>query len=771
MFYIISGSNMRYYLCIFILFFIPHQLTAETDVASVYDSLRASVLEEHKAAQISDILIIRGGQEIYFANGTFRLLEPVRGKYFGAVFTGEGTFTILPPSEMERSEFERQFEWKLTEGKYSFNFNKAVLWFQDTLLGEMGLRSFTGEKEIERTEDEALERSFKYITDKYNKNILHNIITELLEDNPKPYLFAHFTSKDKEEIFFSYDLRRFEEVNILKPPLESLTGSLFVLQLVNSFHTLGEYQNAKEYELASEDKHEYDIIKNNIELSIKKGGDVNAHAALNFHSMEKNRKTMHLLLDSKLIIDSVVSVESKKLYFHQLEENPYRIIGLPEQDTADYTIDIYYHGDLLEPFNGGYGIYSKFTGSFYVLPSSTLWYPQQVLTDETQFEVTFRYPKNMCLMGAGKKESEIEESDNKMSRYTITTPTLINSFSLGFYEETKFQLSDTEPMISVFDVGGGDPERVAEDVANAIRLYSFLFGGCPYQELRVTGGPSAHGQAFQDFIHLPWFVQFVGEQSSRIEITAAHEVAHAWWGHGVKAKSYHDYWLSEALAHYSALMYAPFVLKKDKALFDELKKWREGIASLREYALGSGPKLGSIWLGYRAGSVKTPNDYTISTYMKGALVIHMLRMMLVDLSTMNEDLFKSMLKDFYQSNAGKELTTDDFRIFVEKYFKADMQWFFDQWVYGTEIPTLKCAKSIVKSPGGKYVLSVSVEQKDITNPFIIYLPFELKYSNGNTARARLFINKMKNEFTYELDLEPEEVTFNIMESVLCSIDE
>ncbi|MBI5021901.1 MAG: hypothetical protein HZB59_10740 [Ignavibacteriales bacterium] len=634
----------------------------------------------------------------------------------------------------------------------------------------MGLRNISGQKEIERIENETLDRSFKYISDKYNENVLHHIITELLEENPKPYLFTHFSSSDKKEIFFSYDLRRFEEVNIFKPPLEALTGSLFALQLVNSFHTFGEYQNFKEYELAQEDKREFDLIKNDVELSIEKGGQTSARAILNFHSMEKNRKTMSLILDSKLIIDSVLDSDGQKLSVHQLDENIFRLIGLPEQDSTDYTINIYYHGDLLQPFRG-FGRFSKLTGSFYMLSTSTLWYPNQLLSDETLFDVTYRYPKNMCLVGAGRKESESEERDLRITRYTITVPTLINSFSLGFYEETKFQLSDKEPMISVFDVGGGEPQRVAEDVSNAIRLFSHLFGGCPYPDLRVTAGPSVHGQAFQDFIHLPWFEEYVGKQSAVIEITRAHEVAHAWWGHGVKSKSYHDYWLSEALAHYSALMYAPFVLKNDKALFDKLGEWRENIANLREYALGSGPKLGSIWLGYRAASIKTPNDYTISTYMKGALAIHMLRMMLVDLSSMNEDVFKSMLKDFYQSNIGKELTTNDFRKFVEKYFKADMQWFFDQWVYGTEIPTLKCTKTINKSPNGKYVLTISVEQKDVTNPFIVYLPFELKYDNGQTARARLFINKMMNNFTYELDLEPDEVTFNIMESVLCSLEE
>ena len=35
----------------------------------------------------------------------------------------------------------------------------------------------------------------------------------------------------------------------------------------------------------------------------------------------------------------------------------------------------------------------------------------------------------------------------------------------------------------------------------------------------------------------------------------AHETAHQWWGNRVTAATYRDYWLMEALANYSALLY------------------------------------------------------------------------------------------------------------------------------------------------------------------------------------------------------------------------
>ncbi len=39
------------------------------------------------------------------------------------------------------------------------------------------------------------------------------------------------------------------------------------------------------------------------------------------------------------------------------------------------------------------------------------------------------------------------------------------------------------------------------------------------------------------------------------DLLQAHEPAHQWWGNRVTSKTYRDYWLMEALANYSALLY------------------------------------------------------------------------------------------------------------------------------------------------------------------------------------------------------------------------
>ena len=56
----------------------------------------------------------------------------------------------------------------------------------------------------------------------------------------------------------------------------------------------------------------------------------------------------------------------------------------------------------------------------------------------------------------------------------------------------------------------------------------------------------------------------------------------------------------------------------------------------------------------------------------------MLRMMLLDLKSMNEDKFKDVMKSFYQAYIDSSASTFDFQRSVEKVMGIDMGWFFRQ---------------------------------------------------------------------------------------------
>lgn len=752
----------------------------QAELRAWYDSLAHPLLDENLAAKIVSVSVVRGGQKIIFTRGSMHIFRPVRGHYFGCVFTGTGMLVVAPPTTLEQKEFERQTGISPENGNYTFPFTRAVLWFQDSVMNELRPNLSFQQQKVEREEGTMVERSVDYGTDPTMDNVLYHLIGEALAPNPLPFLFGHFFPKEGREIFLKYDLRRFEEVEILRPPYESITGSVWWLEIVNTFHLPEEYAASDEYRLSKENKRAIDILYTNIDLDIEKSGNVKAKAVVYFSRKTPLSPAGTFYVDQKFSIDSVTTRNGQHIAFLRTEKSDQCLVMIPNDSTPKQVLVFYYTGMFLslnKPMIYSSGrqtiITSRIASTFYEMSSSTGWYPDVSYGNWRTFDVTYHVPEGLQLVGAGSLQEQSSQGGKTVLHYVTTEPTGWNSFSLGYYKETDHRESDTTPSVRVYDIPGGEPEKVAIDISNALKLYGFLFGALPYQELRATPSTSAfRGEAFAEFIKLPWFEEQVGSNDNASTIIGrAHEVAHMWWGLGVKPASYHDAWISEAFAQYSSLLYARLLLKRDDVFFEKLRDWKNLISGERKFAFGSGPPLGSIWLGFRASTTQTENDYSLATYRKGAWVLHMLRMMMVDLTTLKEDAFKSMMAEFYQTRRNKDTSTDDFIAIVNKYFHTDMHWFFNQWVYGTEIPTLKCEKSITKTPAGKYALHITIQQKDVSAPFTIFLPVEVKYKNGNVGRVRLLVDEARKEFTYEVDQEPDDVKFNIMESVLCNIEE
>jgi hypothetical protein len=84
-------------------------------------------------------------------------------------------------------------------------------------------------------------------------------------------------------------------------------------------------------------------------------------------------------------------------------------------------------------------------------------------------------------------------------------------------------------------------------------------------------------------------------------------------------------------------------------------------------------------------------------YPKGAYILHMLRMMMYDPKQGGDARFQAMMKDFVQTYFNRDVSTEDFKSIVEKHITPEMDatkngkmdWFFSEWVYGTEVPSYR----------------------------------------------------------------------------------
>jgi aminopeptidase N len=158
----------------------------------------------------------------------------------------------------------------------------------------------------------------------------------------------------------------------------------------------------------------------------------------------------------------------------------------------------------------------------------------------------------------------------------------------------------------------------------------------------------------------------------------------------------------------------------------------------------------------------------------------MIRMMMRDNQT-GDRRFKETMQDFVKTYAGKAATTEDFKATVEKHMTPEMDfegnhkldWFFNEYVYGTQLPSYKLDSSFDIGADGDVVLSLKLTQSNVDEKFHMLIPIYIELEEGKVAllgRGRLTGN---NSFEQKIPLKglktkPRRAMINYYDDVLAS---
>jgi hypothetical protein len=282
----------------------------------------------------------------------------------------------------------------------------------------------------------------------------------------------------------------------------------------------------------------------------------------------------------------------------------------------------------------------------------------------------------------------------------------------------------------------------------SMQLYSDYFGSPPFKQLAITQQWACnYGQSFPGLVYLP-LCYFYDPQVRHTfhmdyhdfgywKVVAPHEVAHQWWGHTVGFDSYRDQWMSEGFADMSASLYIQLIEKSPNKFIEFWDDERTMLLERNNMGFRANDA-GPLTMGYRLSNDRTGFDITRKLiYPKGAYILHMLRMMMWTAQTGDQN-FKDMMHDFVRTYSGGAATTENFKAMVEKHMTPDMQrigggkmdWFFDEYVYGTALPTYKLDSSFDKDSEGNVVLSMKLAQSGVDERFRMLVPLYLELADG-----------------------------------------
>lgn len=451
------------------------------------------------------------------------------------------------------------------------------------------------------------------------------------------------------------------------------------------------------------------------------------------------------------------------------------LIGLPSPVEAGHTCEIEIRHD-------GEVIHKAGDGVFFVADRVS-WYPSRGFRFST-YDLTFRLPKQYLLAAPGDPIEEKTEGDWRIVHRRSTQPIRMAGFNIGSYEHVSVKRGDyevemyantnAEPFLpsrkpaiasapsspdgrpaSGRKTGVGEsPSKassnpatrmgvVGAEIAEEFEWMASQFGPPPLKRIAVSPIPGFFGQGFPGLIYLST-VSYLEDAARKTllksdssadafftSIMHAHEVAHQWWGNLVSPATYHDEWIAEALANYTALL----VLERKrgpKALETVLDEYRRALLSPGSTTTidASGP----ITWGVRLRDEGKLEVWRSIIYGKGTWIIHMLR------RRMGDAAFLRMLSELRRRYELRLVSTEEFRALAAEFLPPHdpdpaLESFFDTWVYGTGIPMLEMSTSI-RGKAPAVALIVTVRQSGVPDDFVAEAPLEVRPAGGGKPIVR-----------------------------------
>ncbi|HKV42020.1 MAG TPA: carboxypeptidase regulatory-like domain-containing protein [Blastocatellia bacterium] len=764
-----------------------------------------------ESSSVSNLVLKRDVATITFKTGKFYFLPAVAGRVTAAVFIGEGDFDLAPILPQEKKQLAI-----LTHGpRMAEHFTKMAIRFTDSTYDEIkkiaGVQSEPAPSSAEKVLDDfrsALRRG-RFLKDNLDGRILMDLLAQSGQGTDGLFQ-AYFDGKQYGDLLYGIDPLGEPFIAPEEVILYALSESNFGIWLGE--HLVDHYRTPAVFD---EEHWVIDILSQKIDATVK-GKRLSAVVETTFKCLVDGERVIPFNLFGRLRVSKVTGESGAELKFIQekREEDAdlFVIMAQPLKKDQQYKLKFEYAGDDAVTDSGG--------GNFSLVAREN-WYPNNTgnaIGDRALFDITLHVPKDLIAVATGDLVSESQDNGYSVTRWKCDVPLDVAGFNYGRFKKESVKDPKTNKTIESYankDIPDylKSIQRGAEQMEEAglstdttfgaintvslmskarteaqlaVALYTDMFGPLPYDRVAMTQQPFFDfGQAWPMLVYMPVLAYLdstyrhqlgMSGTDTFVKIVGPHEVSHQWWGHVIGWKSYRDQWMSEGFADFSASLFAQSFYGKTNLFSTFWKEQREMI--LTKNQMGKRPgDVGSVWMGYRLNTAKTGDFVTQSViYPKGAFILHMIRMMMWDPKT-GDKAFSEMMKDFVKTYFNTNVSTQDFQKIVEKHMTREMDldangkmnWFFNEWVYGTEIPDYKLDYKVEEGQDG-IKLVAKLTQSNVSPDFKMRVPIYLDFGGKVTrlGSATITGNTTTPEFTVKLPQKPKRVMVAHFEDVLCT---
>ncbi|MGH9137189.1 MAG: M1 family metallopeptidase [Acidimicrobiales bacterium] len=347
----------------------------------------------------------------------------------------------------------------------------------------------------------------------------------------------------------------------------------------------------------------------------------------------------------------------------------------PIESGDDFTVAVTYAGDpepVVSEALGAVGWTDIDDGSFVLSEpeGGATWFP---VNDHPVDKATYRFlitvPEGTEAAANGVLTEERDNGDGTTTWiWTMDDPmaSYLATVVIGdliFEEEEEGPAGVAIRNVYMEDVADA-ASAVFERQGEMIDFFDDLFGPYPFDVYGAVVVDVGLGLALETQT-LSLFGRDIVSAGSAAEFVVAHELAHQWFGNSVSLRTWQDIWLNEGFSTYAEWLWLDH--DGDTPLDVQVREARQFLRST-----GSDDVI--------IGDPGAADLFALAVYDRGALTLHALR------TTVGDDAFFVTMQRWAADFAHGNATTADFVALAESVSGAELDEFFDAWLFRPGLP-------------------------------------------------------------------------------------
>ena len=230
------------------------------------------------------------------------------------------------------------------------------------------------------------------------------------------------------------------------------------------------------------------------------------------------------------------------------------------------------------------------------------------------------------------------------------------------------------------------------------------------------------------------------------EYAIAHELFHQWFGDYVTTESWSNLTINESFADYSETLWEHYKYGQDAG--DE-----QNYNGMQSYLRGRNEKKDLVRFFYKDAGVM----FDAVSYQKGGRILNMLR------SQVGDSAFFKSLNLFLKTKKFQSAETQDLRLAFEEVTGQDLNWFWNQWYYGSGHPKLDISYDY--DTAGK-TANVFLKQTQPDKIFRFQIAVDV-YQGTEKKRYKIWVDQKADTLKFPASSKPDLINVDGDKILLC----